>query len=121
MISRVPLCVFLFPAGKSVGEIDTLWETLNQTKQDIKEMRAKTNKQHQVGFEDPASGDDNNGNTQVYLNATTERLKRLENESASLRDEVKGILNTTQNLLELQLKVIEFHGIYSYSYITNRY
>ena len=118
MTSRLPLCVFLHPSGKSVGQIDTLWETLNQTKQEIKEVQTKTNKQHQVGLVDTASSDANSGNTQVHLDATTGRLKRLENESASLRDEIKGIHNATQNLLELQFKVIEFHGIYSYSYTT---
>jgi len=100
---RLVLC----PKGKSVGETEKLWE--NKTKQEMREMQAKTNKQ--VLGKDTNVGDDSKGNSQVYINSTNERLERLENESRTLGDEIKNIQRVTRNLTDADLKVSEFYFI----------
>lgn len=69
----------------------------------MRELRAKTNKQ--VAKEDTTVDDDSSGNTQALFNATSERLKRLENESQSLEHGIKNIQTAAKNLTDLQLKV----------------
>jgi len=100
------LRLFLRPKGKSVGESEKLWEVLNKTKQEMREMQAKTNKQ--VAGEDTNVDDDSKGNSQIYINSTNERLERLENESQTLGDEIKNIQSVTRNLTDADIKVSEF-------------
>lgn len=93
--------------GKYVGEKETgLWGILNETKQEMKEIRDRQNRETARG-NTSACDESFSGNAQRYLNITHQRLERLENQSRSLIDEVKHIRKMAENFSDTELKMSE--------------
>ena len=91
--------------GKYVGEKETgLWGILNETKQEMKEIQDRQNRETARG-NTSACDESFFGNAQRYLNITHQRLERLENQSRSLIDEVKHTRKIAENFSDIELKV----------------
>ena len=91
--------------GKYVGEKETgLWGILNETKQEMKEIQDRQNRETARG-NTSACDESFSGNAQRYLNITHQRLERLENQSRSLIDEVTHIRKMAENFSDTELKV----------------
>ncbi|XP_066026085.1 uncharacterized protein [Pocillopora verrucosa] len=91
--------------GKYVGEKETgLWGILNETKQEMKEIQDRQNRETARG-NTSACDESFSGNAQRYLNITHQRLERLENQSRSLIDEVKHIRKMAENFSDTELKI----------------
>lgn len=98
------MCLFSHSIGKSVGETKKLWGSLNETKQEIREIQAKKNKRV-AGGNTSLDEDSTTGNPVSFSNSTNERLKRLENESRGLIEDFKIIEKAAKNLSRTELKV----------------
>lgn len=91
------MCLFSHSIGKSVGETKKLWGSLNETKQEIREIQAKKNKRV-AGGNTSLDEDSTTGNPVSFSNSTNERLERLENESRGLIEDFTIIEKAAKNL-----------------------
>ena len=96
--------LFSHSIGKSVGDTEKLWGSLNETKQEIREIQAKKNKLL-AGGNASLDADNASGNPESFFNSTNKRLERLENESRNFMEDVKIIGKTAINLSRTELEV----------------
>jgi len=96
--------LFSRSTGKSVGDTEKLWGSLNETKQEIREIKAKKNKLI-AGGNKSMDGDNSSGNPESLFNSTNKRLERLENESRNLIEDFNIIEKAAKNLSRTELKV----------------
>lgn len=95
---------FSYSTGKSVGETEKLWGSLNETKEDIREIQAKKNKVV-AGGNTSVDSDNTSGNPVSFFNSTNKRLERLENESRNLIEDFNIIEKAAKNISRTELKV----------------
>lgn len=90
--------------GKSVGDTEKLWGSLNETKQEIREIQAKKNKLV-AGGNTSLDADNTSGNPESFFHSTNKRLERLENESRNFIEDFNMIEKTAKNLSRTELEI----------------
>lgn len=96
--------LFSHSTGKSVGDTEKLWGSLNETKQEIREIQAKKNKLV-AGGNTSLDADSTSGNPESFFHSTNKRLERLENESRNFLEDFNMIEKTAKNLSRTELEV----------------
>ena len=99
--------LFSHSIGKSVGDTEKLWGSLNETKQEIREIQAKKNKIVAGGntFFTSLDADNTSGNPKSFFNSTNKGLESLENESRDFMEDFDIIGKTAKNLSRTKLEV----------------